>query len=228
MGKTNSRGDKMLAKKDREAVNQMEIVCIDSLVPENHLLRAVQESIDFSFIYDEVKDLYSENHGRPSVDPVVLIKLLILQALYGIRSMRQTIEEVKVNVAYRWFLGYGLQEQIPHFSTFGKNYVRRFQESDIFEKIFARVLEEAINCGFLNTSAIFIDATHVKASANKKKYIKKMVRHRVHKYKRDLLYEINEGRKSHGKEPFADDEDEGNDSEMKEAPRLTAAKNEKS
>lgn len=212
MGKANSRGDNMLAKKDREAVNQMEIVCIDSLVPENHLLRAVQESIDFSFIYDEVKDLYSENHGRPSVDPVVLIKLLILQALYGIRSMRQTIEEVKVNVAYRWFLGYGLQEQIPHFSTFGKNYVRRFQESDIFEKIFARVLEEAINCGFLNTSAIFIDATHVKASANKKKYIKKMVRHRVHKYKRDLLYEINEDRKSHGKEPFADDEDEGNDS----------------
>jgi len=196
----------VLTKKDRTAVNQIEFVCIDSLVPENHLLRAVLESIDFSFIYDEVKDLYSETHGRPSVDPVVLIKLLILQALFGIRSMRQTIEEVKVKVAYRWFLGYGLQEQIPHFSTFGKNYVRRFQESDLFEKIFGRILEEAIKCGFLNTSAIFIDATHVKASANKNKYIKKMVRHRVHKYKRDLLYEINEDRKAHGKEPF-DDED---------------------
>jgi len=160
---------KILAKKDRNAVNQMEFVCIDSLVPENHLLRAVQECIDFSFIYDEVKDLYSESHGRPSIDPVVLIKLLMLQALFGIRSMRQTIEEVKVNVAYRWFLGYGLQEQIPHFSTFGKNYVRRFQESNLFEKIFEHVLEEAIKYGFLSTSAIFIDATHLKASANKNK-----------------------------------------------------------
>jgi len=203
---------KMLAKKDRTAVNQVEFVCIDSLVPENHLLRAVQESIDFSFVYDEVKELYSENHGRPSVEPVVLIKLLMLQALFGIRSMRQTIEEVKVNVAYRWFLGYGLQEQMPHFSTFGKNYVRRFQESDLFERIFERVLTEAIKCGFLNTSAVFIDATHVKASANKNKYIKKMAKHRVHKYKRDLLYEINEDRKAHGKEPFDDDEDGDNDS----------------
>ena len=79
--KTTSEVINVLTKKDRTAVNQIEFVCIDSLVPENHLLRAVLESIDFSFIYDEVKDLYSETHGRPSVDPVVLIKLLILQAL---------------------------------------------------------------------------------------------------------------------------------------------------
>jgi transposase len=205
----------MLVKKDRNAVKQMEFTCIESMVPENHLLRAVENSIDFSFIYDEVKDLYSETYGRPSVDPVVLIKLLILQALFGIRSMRQTIEEAQVNCAYRWFLGYGFQEQIPHFSTFGKNYVRRFQESDLFEKIFERILMEAIQCGFVKASAVFIDATHVKASANKKKHIKKMARHRVHKYKRDLLFEINEDRKAYGKKPFEDDEDDlddGNDS----------------
>lgn len=112
------------------------------------MLRAVLESIDFSFIYDEVKDLYSETHGRPSVDPVVLIKLLILQALFGIRSMRQTIEEVKVKVAYRWFLGYGLQEQIPHFSTFGKNYVRRFQESDLLKRFSDAFSRKPSSAGF--------------------------------------------------------------------------------
>ena len=159
----------MLAKKDRDAVKQMEFACIDQLVPENHLLRAIENSIDFSFIYDEVEDLYSENHGRPSVDPVVLIKLLLLQALYGIPSMRRTIQEAEVNIAYRWFLGYGFQDKIPHFSTLGKNYERRFKESNLFEKIFERILIEAIECGFIQANAIFIDATHVKANANKNK-----------------------------------------------------------
>jgi len=202
----------VLNKKDRKAVDQVEFVSIDALVPKNHLLRAIEASIDFEFIYDEVKDLYSENHGRPSIDPVVLIKLIMLQALYGIRSMRQTIQEVEVNIAYRWFLGYGLQEQIPHFSTFGKNYERRFKESDLFEKIFAKVLEEAIKCGFIKTDTVFIDATHVKASANKNKYTKKMARHRAHKYKRDILIEVNKDRQEHGKKPFgADNSDNDNE-----------------
>jgi transposase len=170
----------MLKKKNRGIINQIEFVSIDDLVPQNHLLRAIEKSINFDFIYDEIKDLYSENIGRPSIDPVVLIKLLMLQALYGIRSMRQTIKEVEVNVAYRWFLGYGLQEKIPHFSTLGKNYERRFKESDLFEKIFTRVLMEAIESGFVRTDAVFIDATHVKASANKNKYVKKMAQHRAH------------------------------------------------
>lgn len=197
----------MLAKKDRNVLKQLEFACIESLVPQNHILRAVEESIDFSFIYDEVKDLYSQTQGRPSVDPVVLIKLLMLQALFGIRSMRQTIAEAEVNVAYRWFLGYGFGEEIPHFSTFGKNYVRRFQESDLFEKIFERVLTEAIQCGFVKADAVFIDATHVKASANKHKY-QKMAKHRVHKIKRDLLHEINEDRIAHGKKPFTEDDED--------------------
>ncbi|MDN5363827.1 MAG: hypothetical protein PWQ91_888 [Eubacteriales bacterium] len=95
----------MLRKKNREIVNQFEFISIESLVPEDHLLRDIEKSINFDFIYDEVKDLYSENTGRPSIGPVVLIKLLMLQALFGIRSMRQTIGEAEVNVAYRWFLG---------------------------------------------------------------------------------------------------------------------------
>lgn len=202
----------MLKKKDRHAVDQLEFVSVDALVPEDHLLRAVEASINFDFIYDEVKDLYSETLGRPSIDPVVLIKLLMLQALYGIRSMRQTLKEVEVNVAYRWFLGYGLQEKIPHFSTFGKNYERRFKESHLFETLFSKVLEEAIACGFIKADVVFIDATHVKANANKNKHIKKMAKHRAHKYSRDLLLEINADREAHGKKPF-EEEDSDDDGE---------------
>jgi len=203
----------MLKKKNRGIINQIEFVSIDDLVPQNHLLRAIEKSINIDFNYDEIKDLYSENIGRPSIDPVVLIKLLMLQALYGIRSMRQTIKEVEVNVAYRWFLGYGLQEKIPHFSTLGKNYERRFKESDLFEKIFTRVLMEVIESGFVRTDAVFIDATHVKASANKNKYVKKMAQHRAHKYKRELLIEINADREANGKKPFEDEDDDDNKEE---------------
>ena len=213
----------MLKKKNRMATDQIEFVCISQLVPENHLLRAIQESINFDFIYEEVKDMYSQTTGRPSIDPVVLIKLLMLQALYGIRSMRQTIQDAQMNIAYRWFLGYGLQEKIPHFTTFGKNYERRFKESDLFEKIFVKILIEAIECGFIRADAVFIDATHVKANANKNKYIKKMARHRAHKYKRDLLIEINEDREEHGKKPFYDDDDDpgGEATEEKEVKKST-------
>ena len=208
----------MLRKKDRTATNQIEFVSIGDLVPPGHLLRAIDDSIDFQFIYEEVKDLYCENNGRPSIDPVVLIKLIMIQALYGIRSMRQTIQDVEVNVAYRWFLGYGLQERIPHFSTFGKNYERRFKDSDLFETIFAQVLMAVIEAGFLKTDAVFIDATHIKASANKNKYVKQMARHRAHKYRRELINEINADRAEHGKKPLP--EKSGDDDDENPGPRL--------
>ena len=73
---------------------------------------------------------------------MVLIKLNIIKYAFGIRSMRQTIKEVEVNLAYRWYIGYGLNEKIPHFGTFSKNYSRRFKETDLFEKIFMRIIEE--------------------------------------------------------------------------------------
>ena len=110
----------------------MQVVCIDDLVPKDHLLRKIEEAIDWSFIYDIVKDRYSHETGRPSIDPVTLIKIPIIQYLYGIRSMRQTIRDIEVNVAYRWFLGLDLTDNVPHFTTFGKNYTRRFKGTDLF------------------------------------------------------------------------------------------------
>ncbi len=136
----------------------------------------IDRAINLDFIYDEVKDLYCQGNGRPSVDPVVLFKIALLQYTFGIRSMRQTIREIEVNMAYRWYLGYGMTEKIPHFSTFGKNYVRRFEDSGIFERLFERILLEAVKCGFVDASAVFIDATHIKASANKKKAVNEEVK----------------------------------------------------
>ena len=88
----------MITKGTKER-KQMQVVCIDDLVPKDHLLRKIEEAIDWSFIYDIVKDRYSHETGRPSIDPVTLIKIPIIQYLYGIRSMRQTIRDIEVNVA---------------------------------------------------------------------------------------------------------------------------------
>ena len=95
----------MLSKSKENNTSQMQIVSVEQLVPEDHLLRKIDAAIDFSFIYDLVEDRYSQDNGRPSIDPVTLIKIPIIQYMYGIKSMRQTIKEIEVNVAYRWFLG---------------------------------------------------------------------------------------------------------------------------
>jgi transposase len=181
------------------------MLSIEEMVPKDHILRDIDRAISFEFIYDVVKDLYCENNGRPSIDPVVLFKIILIQYIFGIRSMRQTIREIEVNMAYRWFLGYGMIEKVPHFTTFGKNYERRFADSDIFEKIFEQILMEAVRCGFVDASAIFDDATHIKASASKKRAINEAVKVEAKHYHAELMEEINKDREGHRKAPFKDD-----------------------
>lgn len=222
----------MYRKKDKSKQTQLQMLCIEDLVPQDHMLREIENAIDWSFIYDEVKGLYKEAEwGNPGVDPVVLFKIVFIQYLYGIRSMRQTIKEIEVNIAYRWFIGYDLTEPIPHFSTFGKNYKRRFEGTDIFERIFRHILEEAVRCGFVDASAIFIDGTHIRANANKKKYVKEVVAVEAKRYQKELDEEINRDREEHGKKPLknqkGDDEDNNGNGgavgggEMKEITRST-------
>ena len=205
--------ESILTKGKHHDRNQTEILCIDDLVPQDHILREIKKAINFNFIYEAVNDLYSKDNGRPSVDPVVLIKIVMIKHLFGIRSIRQTIKEIEVNMAYRWFLGYGMREQIPHFTTFGKNYERRFADSGIFETIFTHILEEAVRCGFVDATAVFIDATHIKASANKNKYKNTTVPIKPKHYHAELMAEINKDRAAHGKKLFddSDDEDGSND-----------------
>ena len=194
----------VLSKHNPIQRDQIEMIALDQLVPANHLVRKIEKTIDFSFIYDLVEDMYS-NIGRPSVDPVILIKLSFIQYTFGIRSMRKTIEEVETNMAYRWFLGYGFHDKVPHFSTFGKNYERRFKDTDLFEQIFYRILKTAAEKNLISAEHVFIDSTHVKASANKRKFEKKVVRKETRAYQERLQEEINQDREDHGKKPFPPD-----------------------
>ncbi len=189
----------MLHKNNKNKADQIQMVSVEQLVPKSHILRKIDKYIDFDFIYDLVEDKYSETSGRPSIDPVVLIKLVMLQYFFNIRSMRQTIKEVEVNMAYRWFLGLDFYDKVPHFSTFGKNYERRFKDTDIFNQIFTNILEQAISYGFVDTSIQFVDSTHVKAHANRNKVKKVKIEKEARVYQKELEKEINEDRNDHDK-----------------------------
>ena len=197
----------MLSKGKKESRGQVQMLSIEDLVPQNHILRDIDSAINLDFIYADVEDLYCLDNGRPSLDPVILFKIVFIQYLFGIRSMRQTIKEIEVNMAYRWYLGYDMTEKVPHFTTFGKNYERRFADSDIFEKIFERILLEAVQCGFVDASEAFFDATHIKASANKKKSVSEAVKIQAKHYHAELMEEINRDRQAHGKKPLKDNDD---------------------
>lgn len=183
----------------------VEIVDIESLVPQGHLLRKIDASVDFNRIYEMVEELYSADNGRPSIDPVVLVKMVLIQHLYGLPSLRRTAEEVSLNVAYRWFLGYGLQEETPHFSTMSYNFRNRFTTETV-DQIFAWILEEVAQAGYLRPQAVFIDGTHIKANANTKKQVKEQIPVASKCYAQQLMDEVNTDREAHGKKPFNDDD----------------------
>jgi len=196
------------ADKKRE---QLQVFCMDDMVPKDHLLRIIDKAIDWNFIYDLVADKYSSDNGRPSMDPVMLIKIPFIQYLYGIKSMRQTVKEIEVNVAYRWFLGLEMQDKVPHFSTFGKNYSRRFKDTDLFEQIFSHILMECYKFKLVDPAEVFVDATHVKARANNKKMQKRIAHQEALFYEELLKKEINEDRARHGKKPLKEKEEDNDD-----------------
>ncbi len=119
---------------NKEVQSEIVMTTMEELVPETSLYRKIVKYIDFTFIYDEVKDLYCENNGRPSIDPVVLFKLVFIQTLDGIKSMRKTCEKIKVDAEYPMVFRYSFWEETPHFSTFSKNYERRFKEQIFLKK----------------------------------------------------------------------------------------------
>lgn len=125
------------------------MVTMEQLVPQNHLVRKIDKAIDFEFIRDEVAHLYCKDNGRPPVDPVRLFKIILLGYLFGIKSERQLVKEIEVNVAYRWFLRMSLTEKVIHASTLSQNRIRRFNGTDVFERIFINIVEQAIAKGLV-------------------------------------------------------------------------------
>ena len=152
----------------RNIQSEIVFMTMEEMVPKESIYRKIDKYIDFTFIYDKVKHLYSEDNGRPSVDPVVLFKLVFIQAIDGLKSMRQTCKKIKVDAEYRWFLGIPYGQETPHFSTFSKNYERRYKGTEIFEEIFIEIIKQAKKYGMLNEE-FFMDSTHRKANANKNK-----------------------------------------------------------
>ena len=151
------------------------------------------------------------------------MEMTMIQYLYGIRSMRQTIREIEVNVAYRWFLGLEMLDPVPHFSTFGKNYSRRFKDTDLFEQIFEHILNECYKYKLVDPTEVFVDATHVKARANNKKMRKRIAHQEAKFYEEQLKEEINADREAHEKKPLKEKDDDpkggaaGGEKEIKES-----------
>lgn len=181
--------------------SEMFLYTLEELVPKESLFRKIDKYIDFTFIYDEVKNLYCLNNGRYGIDPVVLFKLVFIQAIDGIKSMRKTCEKIRVDLEYRWFLGIPLGESTPNYSTFSQNYIRRFKDTKVFEDIFVNIVEQAITHGLVKGETFFTDSTHKKANANKNKFHEE-IQQVVHKRKEWLEQEINEERKKQEKKKF--------------------------
>jgi transposase len=191
-----------MLKRAEVGQQELEMVSVESLVPSEHLLRKIDRAVDFSFIRDRVKHLYCEANGRPALDPVVLFKLLLLGYLYGVRSERQLMREVEVNVAYRWFLGLKLRDKVPDASTLSQNRRRRFAESTIYQEIFDEIVLLAVKKGLASGAVLYTDSTHLKANANKNKFDLEQVAVKPQAYLAALDAAVSEDRAEHGKKPL--------------------------
>ena len=140
-------------------------VRIDDMIPADHLLRLVDKHVSLDFIRRRVKHLYSHT-GRPSIDPEILLRMLLIGYLYGITSERRLCEEVKMHIGYRWFVGLNLEDKIPDHSTFSKNRHERFSESSLFQEIFDEIVKQCIAKGLLTGKHLTVDSTYIRANAS--------------------------------------------------------------
>ena len=143
---------------------------IDAHVPADHLLRSIDRFVDLSELRRDLAPFYS-SVGRPSIDPELMIRMLIIGYCFGIRSERRLCEEVHLNLAYRWFCRLGLDGDVPDHSTFSKNRHGRFRESDLLRRVFETVLQRCIAEGLVGGEGFAIDASLIKADANRQKGI---------------------------------------------------------
>lgn len=195
--------------------NRRELVMVDldALVPSDHLLRKIEKVMDYDWLYERLSSYYCHDNGRKGTDPVVLVKMVLIQHLYGIPSLRQTYQRIQDTLSYRWFLGYNLLDTIPHFATVSYAFCKRFPP-ELASEIFEHILNKALNHRMVDPRIIFVDGTHIKASANKKKIQKEQVAKTAKIYEEQLRSEVNAERERLGKAPIEDDtDDDDNDSQ---------------
>jgi transposase len=143
---------------------------LDEAVPEDHLVRKVDAVLDLSWVHAELAPHYSRV-GRPSIDPLLMIRMLIAGYVFAIRSERQLCREVQVNLAYRWFCDLDLEDPIPDHSTFSRARNERFRDSDIFRCVFERVVGSCIEAGLVGGEGFAVDASLIEADANRQRSI---------------------------------------------------------
>src|SRR6516162_8770134 len=143
---------------------------LEDQVPENHLLRLIDKHVRFEFVREQLKNSYSET-GRPSIDPELLLRILLIGYLYGITSERKLVEELRMHLAWRWFTGLGFDQEIPHHSTFSKNRHGRFQQSKLFEQLFEQIVGQCVEVGLVQGTHLSVDGSFVEANAEKQSRI---------------------------------------------------------
>lgn len=153
-----------MLKRSESKQMKMSFVTLEELMPQEHFLRDLDKFIDFDFIYDNVADLYS-NTGRPSIDPVVMIKMLLIGYIYGIDSERKLEQEITVNIAYRWFLGIDFDERVPDHSTISQLRRRKFDGTTVFRDVFDEIVRKCIEAGLIDGKLLLTDSTHIRANA---------------------------------------------------------------
>lgn len=195
-----------MLKKPLPAQTALEMVTLDGLVPRDHLLRKIEAVIDFSFIHERVAGLYSPDNGRPALDPTVMFKALFIGYLFGVRSERQLVREIEVNVAYRWFLGLSLQAPVFDASTLSQNRRRRYRDSTVAQDIFDAIVEQAIKHGLVDGTVLYSDSTHLKANANKGRYDKAVLAKSRADYWSDLDTAVAQERAAHEQKALPDRE----------------------
>lgn len=138
---------------------------LEDQIPNDHLLRLIDQHIDFTFVSELLKNFYSST-GRPSIDPEVLLRLLLVGYLYGITSERRLMDEVRMHLAYRWFARLGFEQELPDHSTFSKNRHGRFRQSGVFRKVFEEIVQRCLEAGLVEGRNLAVDGTLVGANAS--------------------------------------------------------------
>src|SRR5256886_6268680 len=165
---------------------------LEDQVPENHLLRLIDRHVNFEFIRAKLKDAYSDA-GRPSIDPELLLRMLLVGYLYGVTSERKLVEELRMHLAWRWFTGLGFDQEIPHHSPFSKNRHGRFQESNLFQELFEEIVRQCVEVGLVHGKHLSVDGSFVEANAAKQSRIPReqlaeaaQVNHTVRQFLREV------------------------------------------
>src|ERR1700748_2830149 len=143
----------------------------ESVVPEDHQVRRIAVVLNLSWVRAKLAPYYSHT-GRPSIDPELMIRMLILGYVFAIRSERALCREVQVNLAYRWFCGLGLEDKVPDHSVFSRARNERFRDHDIFRQVFERVVAACIGAGLVGGEGFAVDASLIEADANKSRSIR--------------------------------------------------------